>query len=79
MPKNSAGEPLSVSLISGTENVFASEGCHDLLSKIFCPRVPKQFVEEPFCAVFQKTSGSKSLWIGGGIKIFRGNFFVSQL
>ena len=67
VPKNSVGEPFSVSLISGSEKVFASEGCQDFLSKIFCPRVPKQFVEQPFCAVFQKISGSqKILWICWG-------------
>ena len=26
---------------------------------MFCLTVPKNFVEEPFCAVFHKTSGSK--------------------
>ena len=29
------------------------------LSKIFCLTVPKNFVGEPFCAVFQKSSGSE--------------------
>ena len=33
MPKNSVGDPFSVSLISGSEKVFASEGCHDFVSK----------------------------------------------
>ena len=33
--------------------------CHDFLSKFFCPAVPKNFVGEPFCAVFQKVSGSE--------------------
>ena len=51
-----------MSLISGTEKNFASEGCHDLLSRIFCPRVPKQFVEEPFCAVFQTISRSEKVY-----------------
>ncbi len=31
----------------------------DFPSKIFCLRVPKKFIGEPFCAVFQKTSGSE--------------------
>ena len=33
VPKNSVGELFSVSLISGSEKVFASEGCHDFVSK----------------------------------------------
>ena len=34
-------------------------GYHDFLSKLFCLTVPKPSVEEPFCAVFQKSSGSE--------------------
>ena len=44
----------------------------------FCLTVTKRFVGEPFCALFQKISGSpKSLWlrVGGSIKIFRPFFF----
>ena len=32
---------------------------HDFSSNFFCLPVQKHFVEEPFCAVFQKISGSK--------------------
>ena len=40
--------------------------CHDFPSKIFCLTVPKNFVVELFCAVFQKNSGSeKKLWVRG--------------
>ena len=35
MPKNLVGYPFRVSLISGIENFYASEGCHDFLSKFF--------------------------------------------
>ena len=55
--------------------------CHYILSKIFCPTVPKKFVGEPFCAVFQKISGSQKVYGkegGGSIKIFRRKFFVSR-
>ena len=31
-------------------------------SEIFCPTLPKTFVEEPFCAVFQKISGSQKVY-----------------
>ena len=30
----------------------------DFPSKLFCLTVPKHFVEEPLCAVFQNISGS---------------------
>ena len=41
--------------------------CHDFPSKICCLTVPKHFIEEPFCALFQQISGSKKkLWIRGG-------------
>ena len=34
----------------------------NLPSKIFCLTVPKHFVEEPFCAVFQKISGNEKVY-----------------
>ena len=34
-------------------------GYHNLPSKLFCLTVPKNFLGEPLCAVFQKISGSK--------------------
>ena len=52
----------------------------DFLSKIFCLKVPKKFVGEPFCAVFQKISGAEKVWIRGegGLLRFRVEiFFVS--
>ena len=63
VPKNSKGEPFSVSLISGIEKFYASEGYVTIFCrKIFCLTVPKHFVEEPFCAVFQKISGSEEVY-----------------
>ena len=38
------------------------EGSITILSKFFCLTVPKNFVEEPFCAVFQKISGSEKVY-----------------
>ena len=52
--------------------------CNDFLSKKFCLIVPKHFVVEPFCAVFQKISGSKKVYRqerGGSIKFFLRIFF----
>ena len=36
--------------------------CHDFPSKTFCLTVPKNFVGEPFSAVFQKISGSEKIY-----------------
>ena len=37
-------------------------GYQEFLSDIFCPTVPKTFVEETFYAVFQKISGSQKVY-----------------
>ena len=50
---------LSFSLIPRIGKSFASKGCHDFLSNVFCLSVPKKSVEEPFCAVFQNISGDE--------------------
>ena len=63
MPKNFVGEPFSVSLISGIEKLYTSEGYVTIFRrKFFCLAVPKHFVGEPFCAVFQKISGSEKFY-----------------
>ena len=71
------GEYYSVSIISNIEN-FDVAGDYvtifDFLSKFFCLTVPKNFVGEPFCAVFQQ----KFVDERGGIKIFRRKLFDSQ-
>ena len=62
MPKEFVREPFKVSLISGMEKFFASEGyvmIFDFLSQFFCLTVPKNFVGETFCAVFHKNFGSE--------------------
>ena len=61
------GEPFSVSLISGTEKVRIRGGggegeYQDFQSKVFCLTVMKNFIGEPFCAVFQKISGSEKVY-----------------
>ena len=53
----------------------------DFLSKFFCLTVPKNFVGEPFCAVFQKISGGGKFMDkrgGGRIKIFHQKISVPQ-
>ena len=69
MPKNFVGEPFGVSETFRGRKVLCFRGlCHDFLSKVFCHTVAKNFVEEPFCAVFQKNSGSQTVYgkEGGG-------------
>ena len=84
VPKNFVGEPFSVSLISGIEQFYASEGYVTIFCRnFFCLTLPKNFVGEPFCAVFQKIYGSekgKSLWIrgGGGVSTFSFENFLSH-
>ena len=70
MPKNFVGEPFSVSLNSGIEKFYASEGyvtIFDFLSKFFCLTVPKILAGELFCAVFQKFSGSEKFYGEEGV------------
>ena len=60
-------------------SVLYAKRYHDFQLKKFCLTVPKNFVQEPFCAVSENFRLRKSLLIrgGGGIKIFRRKFFVS--
>ena len=53
VPKNAVEEPLSLSSISGIEEIWMRGWgeCQDIPSKIPCLTVPKIFVEEPFRAV----------------------------
>ena len=72
------GESFSFSLIAGIEKIYVAEGYVTIFgfqSKFFCLTVPKNFVGEPFCAVFQKKFMDKR---GGSIRIFRRKIFVSQ-
>ena len=66
MPKFFVGKLFNVSLISGIEKVWMRGGggsyYQDSLSKTFCLRVTKTFVEETFCTVFQKVSKSEKVY-----------------
>ena len=80
VPKVLAGEPFSVSLISGMEKFYAYEGNFTIFyRKFFRLTVPKIFLREPF-HVSQKFWYRKVLWIreeGGSITIFRQNFCLT--
>ena len=79
MLRNFVGNPLSVSLLLGAEKVWIRERWEyqDYLSKIFCLTVPKNFVGEPFCGVFQKKSGGEKVngWQGGKYQDFPSKTF----
>ena len=83
VPKKFVVEPFSVSLISGIEKVYASDGYVTIFRRsFFCLAVPKNLAGEPFCAVFQKNSGSekdkKFKDKRGSIKLLRQKIFVLQ-
>ena len=81
MPKNFIGEPFSVSFISGSKNFMLQGPMSRFSFEKFLSHSAGKFRREPFCAVFQKTSGSEKLSDkkgGGSIKILRRIFFVSQ-
>ena len=69
-----------MSLLSGAEKVWIREGGVSRVSvEIFFLTVPKNFVGEPFCAVFQKIFGCEKMdERGGSIKRFRRKLLMSQ-
>ena len=62
MPKNFVQEPFSVSLISGIEKFQDSEGYVTIFCRIFSSDTAENFVEDPFSAVFQKSSASENVY-----------------
>ena len=47
----------------GYRKCFCFRGlCHDFPWNFFCLTVPNHFVEEPFCAVFQKLSDGEKVY-----------------
>ena len=69
VPKQFVREPRRVSLISGMEKFFASEGyvtIFEFVSKFFCLTVPRKFVEKPFSVSL--LSGAEEVWIREGVK-----------
>ena len=45
-----------------SKSFMDEKGFYIFPSRIFCLTVPKKFVEEPFCAVFQKISGIEEIY-----------------
>ena len=59
VPKNFIGEPFSVSFISGSKNFMLQRPMSRFSLEKFLSHSAGKFRREPFCAVFQKTSGSE--------------------
>ena len=67
------GTPQCVTNFGYRKILCFKELCHDFVSKFFCLTVPKNFIGEPFCAVFQKMSGSEKVYgkeEGGEYQVF---------
>ena len=63
LPKNYVGEPFNLSLISGIETFYMPKKVASRFSaEFFRLAVPKKFVVEPFCAVFQNFSCSEKVY-----------------
>ena len=81
VPKVSIGESFGVSLYSAIEKVWIRGGGVSRLSvKNFMSQSAENFRRGTFCAVLQKVSGGKNVWIKGGkrIKLSLRKLFVSQ-
>ena len=70
-------ESFTVALISGSENVYGQQGgrqYQDFPSKVFCPMVPKIFVEESFTVAVMSSTGD--VWTRRGeYQDFPSNYF----
>ena len=56
--------------LSVTKSLWIRGECHYFSMKVCCLAVAKNFVGEPFSAVFQKFVGNKKLWIRGEYQYF---------
>ena len=81
VPKDSVGQPFRVSLISGIEKFYASEGYVTIFCRNFLSHSTETFRRGTLlCCVSENFCKRKSLWIrerGGGIKIFLRKFFLT--
>ena len=77
VPKNFVGEPFIVSLISGIEKFYASDGYVTIFCRKFFVSVPKNSLGEPFSVSL--ISGIEKFYASEVyVTIFCRNFFVSQ-
>ena len=77
MPKKFVKQPFRVSLISGIEKFYASEGYVTISIEIFRLTVPKNAVGEPIS--HSLILGTENVWIRGrgSVEILRRKFLVS--
>ena len=59
MPKSLIGQPFRESINSDVEKLYASESYVTISFEVFGLTVPKNFVGEPFCYMFQKFPEAK--------------------
>ena len=59
VPEFFVGQTFRVSLNSGLEKIYASEGFVTIFCRKFLSHSAEKFRKEPFCAVFQKVSGTE--------------------
>ena len=81
VPKIFVREPFRVSLISGIEKIYVSEGyvtIFDFLSKIFCLTVPKNFVRDSY-SFWENFWFRKVLWMKRGVSRFSVENFSSHI
>ena len=73
-PKNFVGQPFSVSLVSGIETFYASEGYVTIFQQLFCLAVPKTLQGNPSVLCFRKIPIRDKFMDkkgGGSVKMFR--------
>ena len=59
VPENFLGQTFRLSLFRVSKNFMLQKVMSQLSVDFFCLKVPRIFVGKPFCAVFQKVSGSE--------------------
>ena len=79
VPKKFVGQPFKVSLISGIEKFYGSQGYVTISIEIFCPTEPKNHVGNPSVLCFRKFASAKSFIDkrggGGGVSRFSAENF----
>ena len=85
VPKKIVGDPFSVSLVSGIEKFYAREGAIKVFFETFSSRITRKlrrgtilcFTNFLVSINFMEKRGEREG--GGSIKIFRRNFFVTDV
>ena len=81
-PKQFVGEPFTLSLVSGIEIVYASEGYVTVFRGIFLSHSTEPFRRGTLLCCVSKTSGREKVYGkegGGGVSIFYVENFLSKI